>query len=127
MMSVGLCMDSAFLTHGGLSFKAPPYDRGSWKLLHDNTISLVSQVNEDWVMGDQEADGQDQVMAEAYREYAKVIGRDHGNSFVEPYMIDDDDVSMVEDVVTCYVVTAIRRVTASGQAGPAGDARPCIL
>jgi pyruvate ferredoxin oxidoreductase alpha subunit len=131
MLPVGISMDGAFLTHSEHVFRIPPkskvqkflppYDLGNRKLHPSNVISVAPQVNEDWVTElrkqmDEAMKNARRVIEEAYRDYAKIIGRDYGNPFVEPYMVDDADVIMVGmGTVSKPIKEAVRRLRAKGE------------
>ncbi|MBI1743995.1 pyruvate ferredoxin oxidoreductase [Candidatus Acetothermia bacterium] len=106
-----ICTDGAFLTHSQYSVKVPskaqvdrflpPYKRDDLLLHPDNPITIAPQVNEDWVMeirkqNDEAMKRAKGVIAEAYREFKEVFGRDYTNSmFIEEYMTDDAEIVLL--------------------------------
>jgi len=126
-----IACDGAFLTHSQAQVKIPPqewvnaflppYNRGDLLLHPDNPITVAPQVNEDWLMeirkhNDEAMKRAKTVIAEAYRDFAKIFGRDYGNPFFEEYQTDDADVVLVGmGTLSMPVKVAIRRMRAEGK------------
>jgi pyruvate ferredoxin oxidoreductase alpha subunit len=87
----------------------------------DNPISVAPQANEDWLMEirRQTAAGMERspmVIREAYKDFAKIFGRDYGNPFFEEYMTQDADVVLVGmGTLSTPVKVAIRQMRAEGK------------
>jgi pyruvate ferredoxin oxidoreductase alpha subunit len=99
----------------------PRYNRGDLLLHPDNPISVAPQANEDWLMEirRQTAAGMERspmVIREAYKDFAKIFGRDYGNPFFEEYMTQDADVVLVGmGTLSTPVKVAIRQMRAEGK------------
>lgn len=123
--------DGAFLTHSQSQVKIPPrewvqsflppYNRGDLLLHPDNPITVAPQVNEDWLMeirkhNDEAMKRSKVVIREAYRDFARIFGRDYGNPFFEEYQTDDADVVLVGmGTLSMPVKVAIRRMRQEGK------------
>ena len=123
--------DGAFLTHSQALVKIPAqekvdaflprYNRGDLLLHPDNPISVAPQANEDWLMEirRQTAAAMERsagVIREAYKDFARIFGRDYGNPFFEEYMTDDADVVLVGmGTLSNPVKVAIRQMRLKGK------------
>lgn len=126
-----LSCDGAFLTHSQSLVKIPPpelvqeflprYDRGDLTLHPDNPITVAPQANEDWVMeirkqNDAAMRRAPGVIAEAYAEFERILGRRYGNPFFEEYETDDADVVLLGmGTLSMPVKVAIRRMRREGR------------
>jgi len=123
-------VDGAFLTHSQHLVKVPskekvdqflkPYDRGS-KLLHpDNPITIAPQVNEDWLIeirkqNDEAMKRARGVIAEAYKDFNRIFGRNY-SPFLEEYMTDDADVVLVgQGTLAMPVKVTVRKLREQGK------------
>ncbi|MGD0329313.1 MAG: transketolase C-terminal domain-containing protein [Nitrososphaeria archaeon] len=110
MFPAALAMDGGFLTHSQHMVRIPskelvnkflpPYSLGDRRLHPDNPISIAPQANEDWVIEirKQNAEATKQVPAvvnKAYKEFEEVFNRDLGNPWLEEYMMEDADVTIL--------------------------------
>src|SRR5712672_3312729 len=123
--------DGAFLTHSQAMVKIPSqekveqflprYDRGDLLLHPDNPITVAPQANEDWLMEirRQTAAAMERsptVIREAYKDFARIFGRDYGNPFFEEYMTDDADVVLVGmGTLSTPVKVTIRQLREEGK------------
>jgi pyruvate ferredoxin oxidoreductase alpha subunit len=130
-LPLALSCDGAFLTHSQGLVKIPSrekvdsflprYDRGDLLLHPDNPISVAPQANEDWLMEIRRQtaaamERSPQVIREAYKDFARIFGRDYGNPFFEEYMTDDADVVLVGmGTLSTPVKVTIRQMREEGK------------
>lgn len=123
--------DGAFLTHSQSLVKIPPkqwvdeflpkYERRDLRFHPDNPITVAPQVNEDWLMEirrqtDQAMRNARGVIKEAYRDFARVFGRDAGNPFFDEYRTEDAEMVLVGmGTLSMPVKVAIRKMREQGQ------------
>jgi len=130
-LPLALSCDGAFLTHSQGLVKIPSrekvdsflprYDRGDLLLHPDNPISVAPQANEDWLMEirRQTAAAMERspaVIREAYKDFARIFGRDYGNPFFEEYMTEDADVVLIGmGTLSMPVKVTVRQLRAEGK------------
>jgi pyruvate ferredoxin oxidoreductase alpha subunit len=130
-LPLAISCDGAFLTHSQGIVKIPSrekvdsflprYDRGDLLLHPDNPISVAPQANEDWLMEIRRQtaaamERSPQVIREAYKDFARIFGRDYGNPFFEEYMTDDADVVLVGmGTLSTPVKVTIRQMREEGK------------
>jgi pyruvate ferredoxin oxidoreductase alpha subunit len=130
-LPLAISCDGAFLTHSQGIVKIPSrekvdsflprYNRGDLLLHPDNPISVAPQANEDWLMEirRQTAAAMERsptVIREAYKDFARIFGRDYGNPFFEEYMTDDADVVLVGmGTLSTPVKVTIRQMREEGK------------
>jgi pyruvate ferredoxin oxidoreductase alpha subunit len=130
-LPLAISCDGAFLTHSQGIVKIPSrekvdsflprYDRGDLLLHPDNPITVAPQANEDWLMEIRRQtaaamERSPQVIREAYKDFARIFGRDYGNPFFEEYMTDDADVVLVGmGTLSTPVKVTIRQLREEGK------------